>query len=384
MVVCGKVVCCILYPKENQERTKNAEPCVGMDMYRLMSVCIPIHFRSLLSLIFIMHVSTSSGALSSMPSNNPVQSNPATSQSLPSTKMKYVWRFGYGSNIGLSTLKQKKNLNPSKYLVGTIKSWQLYFMPGIQHVEPGWAAIRPHPDGVNGELHGSAFLIPEDEAAGLDRQERGYDVLSCKFQSYDGEIVEDVGLYVPKKGKSTVDEGTPSLRYLRLLRNGAREGKLSPEWVSRLDSFEHYVTPLDVRSKTLQWIEDFDTDPARKGSVWSMEKLTQHDGSDPSSFPPHTSVMEYVVKIGSDCWVFPSWRGHSVTRRNLLQFNGKSLDTNDIRHSEPGFRPLPKMDDCSEEEKEYLMQNLESLLHRGSKIVARLQPFLDDQALFYG
>lgn len=290
--------------------------------------------------------------------------------------MKHVWRFGYGSNLGLRTLTEKKNLNPSRYIVGTIKGWELYFMPGFKYVEPGWAAIRQRSD--NMDLHGSAFLIPEDEAVGLDRQEGGYDVLSCKFTSYDGEIVEDVGLYVPKKEKSTVEEGTPSLRYLQLLRNGAREGGLSGEWIRRLDSVEHYVTPPEVRAQTQRWIEEFHADPSRKDAAWSTGDLAKHDGSDPS-FPTHTSVMEYVIKVDPKSWVFSSWKGHNITRRNLFQFNGKSIDANDIRHNEPGYRPLPKLHECSDEEKEYLMQNLESLLHKGSKIVAKYKPFLDDQ-----
>ena len=261
--------------------------------------------------------------------------------------------------------------------MGTIEGWQLYFMPGFKCVEPGWAAIRPHLEGKS-ELHGSAFLIPDDEADGLDRQEGGYDVLPCKFTSYDGECIEDVGLYVPKNGMSTIEEGTPSLRYLRLLQNGAREGGLSDEWIRLLDSFPHYVTPTEVRAQTELWISEFQADPDRKDEVWTAEELSKYDGSDPS-LPRHTSVMEYVVEIDDKCWVFSSWTGHNITRRNLLQFNGKSLDTNDIRHDEPGFRPLPKISDCSEEEKEYLMQNLETLLHRGSKIVGKFKPFLVDQ-----
>lgn len=62
-----------------------------------------------------------------------------------------------------------------------------------------------------------------------------------------------------------------------------------------------------------------------------------------------------------------------------MQFNGKSLDANDIRHDEPGYRPLPKLRDCSEGEKEYLMQSLEGQLHRGSRLVAQYEPFLADQ-----
>ena len=57
-------------------------------------------------------------------------------------------------------------------------------MRGInEYVEPAWAAIRQSP---HAELHGSAFLIPNDEADGLDRQEAGYNVVNVTFTSYDG------------------------------------------------------------------------------------------------------------------------------------------------------------------------------------------------------
>jgi hypothetical protein len=35
------------------------------------------------------------------------------------------WRFGYGSNLGLKTLREKKNLSVARYLVGTIKGYEL-------------------------------------------------------------------------------------------------------------------------------------------------------------------------------------------------------------------------------------------------------------------
>jgi len=304
----------------------------------------------------------------------------------------HKWRFGYGSNIGLKTLKQKKNLNVSRYLVGTIKGWELYFMPGFQYVEPGWAAIRPHGgdgggdggDGQSGgrgeELHGSAFLIPNDEADGLDRQEGGYNVLPVTFTSYDGEVVEQVGLYIPKKEYIPGSpEGEPSLRYLKLLKDGAKEGNLAQHWIEHLKSFPHYVTPSEVRFQTQAWIFEFHNDDDRKDQLWTVEKLAKHDGSNPELFPPHTSIMGYVIQINPKIWVFSSWKGHNITRRNLLQFNGKSLDTGDIRHDEPGYRPLPKLSNCSEGEREYLMQSLESQLHRGSVIVAQLDEFLSDQ-----
>lgn len=297
----------------------------------------------------------------------------------------YVWRFGYGSNIGRQTLENKKNLNLKRHVVGTIPGWALYITPGIDYVEPGWAGIHP---ASGGELHGSAFLIPRAEAEGLDRQEGGYHVLPTRFTSYEGEVVEGVGLYVPKKFldgdgnvKAITEEikhGVASLRYLNLIRRGAKEAGLCEAWIRKLHSFEHYVTPADVRSKTNEWIEEFHCDVDRKDDVWTVDHLAKHDGSVPDC-PAHVAVMEYVVKVAPNSWVFSSWKGHCITRRNLLQFNGKSLDANDIRWNEPGFRPLPVIAQCSDEEKEYLMQNLETLLHRGGTIVARLKEHLEDQ-----
>mmetsp|Transcript_13413 Transcript_13413/g.19152 ORF Transcript_13413/g.19152 Transcript_13413/m.19152 type:complete len:310 (-) Transcript_13413:113-1042(-) len=290
----------------------------------------------------------------------------------------HKWRFGYGSNLGLKTLREKKQLSVKSYHVGTIKGYELYFMKGLnEYVEPAWAAIRPSP---HAELHGSAFLIPNAEADGLDKQEGGYNVVDVAFTTYDGEVF-NVGLYVPKKPfvEGVSSEATPSYRYLKLLKDGAREGGLAQHWLNMLDSVEHYTTPTHVRQKTLQLIEEFHSDETRKDELWSAEKLARHDGSDPENFPTCTSIKQYVVQIDKKAWIFQSWKGHNITRRNLSQFNGKSVDANDIRHDEPGYRPLPKLCDCSEGEREYLMQSLEGQLHRGAVIVAQLEPFLADQ-----
>lgn len=291
------------------------------------------------------------------------------------TSRKHVWRFGYGSNIGLTTLRQKKNLNPIRYHAGTIDGYELYFKKAIDYVEPGFAAVRPNP---NSQLHGSAFYIPVEEAEGLDKQEGSYDVLPCKFVCYDGEIIEDVGMYVPRNISSSLTcEALPSKRYLKLLQNGAREAPLVKEWIEKLDSFEYYITPPQIRQQTLNWIDEFLNDPSRKDVTWTSEELTESNNG--ISFSAHTSIMEYVIELPPNVWIFPSWKGHSITRRNLLQVNGKSIETGDIRFGEEGYRPHPKMKDCTEEELEYLFQNLDALLQRGGKIIARLQDFLDDQ-----
>ena len=291
--------------------------------------------------------------------------------------MSGVWRFGYGSNIGLKNL-QKKNLNPERVVAGAILGWDLYFKKGYSpYVEPAWAGVRTHADGERGQLHGTAFLISEEEAAGLDTQERGYNVLPTKFIAYDGEVVEAVGLYVGKNGTGGGPEALPSLRYLRLMQNGAREAGLAQEWIQRLAATPHYVTPPEVRHKSMRLIEEFEADAARKNVVWTAEELSKHDGSHPDR-PVHISSMGYIVKAHPKHPAFGSWKGHDITRRNLLQFNGKNLDTADIRVGQPGYPgPLPDVSRWSAEEKEFVFQNLDSLLYPGGIIVGRLKAFAD-------
>jgi len=197
---------------------------------------------------------------------------------MTSQAVDYVWRFGYGSNIGQEVLKQKKNLNPEKYYTGTIANYELYFTPGIPFVEPGWGATRYNEGSV---LHGSAFYISQEEAQKLDAQEAGYNVLPCQFTSYCGKLIDNVGLYIPKKEfKSGDKEGIPSLRYLRLLQQGARDGNLEAHWIEKLDKQPYYKTPPEVRSQTLKWIKEFESNSERNGVYWTAEKLARHDGKD--------------------------------------------------------------------------------------------------------
>ena len=55
-------------------------------------------------------------------------------------------------------------------------------------------------------------------------------MLPSRFVAYGGEVIEGVGLYIGKSGPQGGEEGVPSLRYLRLMQNGAREAGLSEEW----------------------------------------------------------------------------------------------------------------------------------------------------------
>jgi len=51
----------------------------------------------------------------------------------------YVWRFGYGSNIGRKTLENKKNLTLKKrFRVGAIPGWVLYTYRAGHRLSRAW------------------------------------------------------------------------------------------------------------------------------------------------------------------------------------------------------------------------------------------------------
>ena len=273
--------------------------------------------------------------------------------------------------MSVENLIKKKRLAVLDHATGSCAGWALAFeSPGIPFVEPVFANVKP---AAGDAVHGIAFQISAAQAAGLDEQERSYDVVPVTCVAYDGRIIEDVGLYVPKTTRGV--PGLPSRRYLGILQRGAREAGLKPAYIERLERHPHYVTPPEVRAQTRDWIAAFEQDASRCSVRWSAEDLARFDGSAPDR-PAHTSALGYVIAY--EAW-FTSWRGHTITRHNLLHVRGESVDAMDIRHGEPGFLPLPDLSECTAEELEFLWQNLDHLLHSGGRIVGRLQEFLDAQ-----
>jgi cation transport regulator ChaC len=258
-------------------------------------------------------------------------------------------RFGYGSNMSVDNLRKKKNLDVGFSAPGIAHGWELGFFSAIAHVEPAFAMAQEAP---NGQLHGLVFEIPSAQAEALDKQEKGYDVVVVPVHLYDGRVI-NAGLYSRQNGSDP--EALPSLRYARLLAKGAREAGLAEDYATQLEQ-RFYVTPPQVRAITLAAIE-----AAAESPLLSMDEVA-------GSIPPRTSLMGMVVEVEPP---FASWKNHDITRRNLIHFRGLSVDTMDVRYGQPDFFPLPRPQ--TNEETEYLWQNLDCLIHRGGKIVGRLR-----------
>ena len=149
----------------------------------------------------------------------------------------YVWYLAYGSNMHHSAFRDRRRMQPTEWRVGCVKGYRLRF--NLEGRPPGKAApanVCPDPDG---EVWGVLYSITRRELLRLDSTEgvpgRHYRHVVVQAVDADGRIVEAVTYSAI--GKET--DGFPSLRYISLLREGARVHGLPEAWLAYLDSVQH-------------------------------------------------------------------------------------------------------------------------------------------------
>ena len=79
-----------------------------------------------------------------------------------------VWKFGYGSNMGMEFLRVKKGLTPIDSRRCVLHGWRLSFPKGwgFDYWEPAFGTLREDP---NGEVHGVSVLFNPEDAAELNK-----------------------------------------------------------------------------------------------------------------------------------------------------------------------------------------------------------------------
>jgi cation transport regulator ChaC len=148
-----------------------------------------------------------------------------------------IWYFAYGSNMHESAFIQRRRMKPSERRVGRIKNYQLRFnLEGRPLGKAAPANICP----ANGkEVWGVLYKVTRRELLRLDSTEgvpgRGYRPTWLNAEDADGKPVTAVAYVAAGKEH----DGTPSLRYISLLRDGARRHGLPEHWVQFLDSVKH-------------------------------------------------------------------------------------------------------------------------------------------------
>ncbi|KAL4423211.1 hypothetical protein ABPG77_000003 [Micractinium sp. CCAP 211/92] len=186
-----------------------------------------------------------------------------------------VWYFAYGSNMNKKVLSGRRMIKPAASLPAVLPGWQLTFSQlGLPYTEPGFAAVERQPaaataEAANGggagggapppsarqrrpDVHGVlhritpsqwAYVLETEGASKEDSEDGGYAVVTTTAVTYDGKQVEGVKtLTVPARIKQRLQgqEPLPSLRYLTLIREGAADYGLDPQYQAWLQGLRHY------------------------------------------------------------------------------------------------------------------------------------------------
>lgn len=148
-----------------------------------------------------------------------------------------VWYFAYGSNMHESAFIERRGMRPSEWRAGRVKGFRLRFNLDGRPKGKAAPANISHDDA--NEVWGVLYKITGREMLRLNLSEgipgKRYKPIWLDAEDADGRPLKAV-TYIAQ-GNET--DGRPSLRYITLLRDGARSHGLPDAWVKWLESIEH-------------------------------------------------------------------------------------------------------------------------------------------------
>jgi len=149
----------------------------------------------------------------------------------------YIWYFAYGANMHDRAFRKRRRMRPVDQRVGRLRGYRLRF--NLEGQPKGRAAPANLWPDARAEVWGVLYKVTRRDLLRLDSTEgvpgRGYRPQWFEAEDRDGGALSAVA-YIAR-GNET--DGNPSLRYLTLLREGARANGLPGHWLQFLDSVKH-------------------------------------------------------------------------------------------------------------------------------------------------
>jgi len=148
-----------------------------------------------------------------------------------------VWYFAYGSNMHEGAFLERRLMRPTEWRVGRLKGYRLRFnLDGVPKGKTAPANVCPDPDS---EVWGVLYNITHRQMLRLNLTEgvpgKVYRPTWLEMYDVGGQTVRAM-TYVAEGNES---DGCPSLRYIALLRDGARAHGLPTKWLQMLESVVH-------------------------------------------------------------------------------------------------------------------------------------------------
>ena len=146
-----------------------------------------------------------------------------------------VWYFAYGSNMNERLFWKRRHMTPIETRIGRLADHRLCFSVA-GGMRPGLSAHANTADDPGGTVHGVLYLLPLRKFIRLDASEgRQYAYLWTEAEDAAGNTVP----MVTYKVRLAAPEGQPSLRYLKLIREAARQRELPEHYVAFLEHVKH-------------------------------------------------------------------------------------------------------------------------------------------------
>ncbi|MFL5269648.1 MAG: gamma-glutamylcyclotransferase family protein [Stellaceae bacterium] len=148
-----------------------------------------------------------------------------------------VWYFAYGANMDDNAFRVRRGIQARECRIGHVKGYRLRF--NLEGRPKGKAApANLHPD-PGAKVWGVLYRITRRDLMRLDATEgvpgRGYRHIIVEVE--DGQNRLASAITYMAQGKNI--DGKPSLRYITLLRDGARAHGLPETYIRFLEAVEH-------------------------------------------------------------------------------------------------------------------------------------------------
>ena len=148
-----------------------------------------------------------------------------------------VWYFAFGANMHDSAFRERRGMRPFDWRPGRVRGYRLRF--NLEGRPKGQAAPANLCVDPQAEVWGVLYKITRRDLLRLDATESvpGPRYRPLWIEAEDIEAKPLLAVTYIAAGKET--DGNPSLRYLTLLRDGARAHGLPDHWIRFLESVRH-------------------------------------------------------------------------------------------------------------------------------------------------
>lgn len=148
-----------------------------------------------------------------------------------------VWYFAYGANMHDNAFRERRRMRPLEWRAGRLDGYRLRFnLEGRPRGRAAPANIEPRP---GAEVWGVLYRLRRRDLVRLNASEGvpGRRYRPIEVEAEDGEGGRILAVTYIADGRE--DDGAPSLRYLTLLREGARAHGLPAHWLAFLEGVRH-------------------------------------------------------------------------------------------------------------------------------------------------